>query len=306
MAAEPGARPVIGLDGGGTATRVALADGDGRELLRRTGPAGLVDPRRPGDTATMLIELIRSLADEADTTLPVAALCAGLAGAAAASHRERVHDDLAAASVARRIAVVPDGQVALEGALDGSPGVLLVAGTGSSAWGRGEDGRVARCGGWGMEIGDEGSGYDLGRAALRAALLAVDGRGESTALLPELLATLQLTEPEEVPPWAARAGKSGVAALAPVVVRLAEAGDRVASTILDTAAHELARHVLALVEKLGPWSAPAAVVFHGGLLQQPALARRVDHRLRSTTPRTVRREPAADAVTGAIRMARAL
>lgn len=303
MAADPGARRVIGLDGGGTASRIVLADMNGRELLRRSGPAGLIDPRQPEVSAATLSRLIRQVAADAGASLPVERLCAGLAGAGASSQRERVRAELAAAGVADGIAVVPDGRIALEGALAGSPGVLLIAGTGSSAWGRGEDGRVARCGGWGMQIGDEGSAYALGRAALQAAVLAVDGRGERTALLPELLATLEIKEPEEVPPWAGRAGKADVAALAPVVVRLAEAGDIVAARILDTAADDLARHVTALVHRLGPWSAPVPVVFHGGALREPTMADRVEDRLRSAPVRITRQEAAADALTGAVRMA---
>lgn len=306
MAADPGARRVIGLDGGGTATRVALADADGRQLLRRSGPAGLIDPRQPEVSAATLIRLIRELAADAGVSLPVERLCAGLAGAGASTQRERVRAELAAAGVADRITVVPDGRIALEGALAGSPGVLLIAGTGSSAWGRGEDGRVARCGGWGMQVGDEGSAHALGRAALQAALLAVDGRGETTALLPELLITLDITEPEEIPPWAGRAEKAEIAALAPVVVRLAEAGDSVAARILDTAADDLARHVTALVDRLGPWSAPVPVVFHGGALREPSLAARVEDRLSYAPARIALQEAAADAVTGAVRMALAL
>lgn len=157
-----------------------------------------------------------------------------------------------------------------------------------------------------MQVGDEGSGYAIGRAALRAALLAVDGRGEKTALLPELLATLDIAEPEEVPPWVGRAGKGEIAGLAPVVVRLAEAGDTVAGRILDTAADDLMHHVTTLVEKLGPWSTPVGVVFHGGALRERALAGRVEARLRDGPIPMARREGAADAVTGAVRMALAL
>lgn len=306
MATHAGVRHVIGLDGGGTATRLALADGEGRELLRRTGPAGLIDPRAPDASAATLIRLIRDVATETDTSLPVAGLCAGLAGAGATGHRERVRDQLAGAGIADRITVVPDGEIALEGALGGSPGVLLVAGTGSAAWGRAEDGRTARCGGWGMVVGDEGSGYALGREALRAALLAADGRGDETALLPDLLSALGIGQPGDVPAWAGTAKKGDLAALAPLVIRRAEAGDPVAERIVDTAAGDLARHVDALVGRLGPWSTPVGVAFHGGALRERGLARRVETRLRSSSVPIARREAEADAVAGAVRMALAL
>lgn len=303
MAEEHTDGPLIGIDGGGTATRVVVADENGRELIHRTGPAGLVDPRHPEASATTLITLIREAATEAGVALPAAALCAGLAGAGSLEHRERVREVLLAAGVADRIIVVGDGEIALEGALAGSPGVLLVAGTGSAAWGRAEDGRTARCGGWGMVVGDEGSGYAIGREALRAALRSADGRADTTGLLPELLAALELIEPREIAAWAGTALKADVAALSPLVIRLAEAGDPAAAAIVDAAADELARHVDALIERLGPWSAPLAVVFHGGALREGGLADRVDAIL-ATSPVTIeRREPAADAVSGAVRMA---
>lgn len=302
MGTDPGAR-VIGIDGGGTSTRVAVADGDGRELLRRTGAAGRVDPRQPAASAAALIRLVREVAAETDTPLPAAALCAGLAGAGTASQRERVRAELVDAGVARRTAVVPDGQIALEGALAGAAGILLIAGTGSGAWGRAEDGRTARCGGWGMVVGDEGSGYAIARAALQAALRAADGRGEATTLLPELLAALGVAEPGEVPARIGTAEKGEIAALAPLVFRQASSGDAVAGRIVDEAVTELARHVHALIDRLGPWSAPVPVVLHGGVFREPTVAERVEARLGAGAVAVARREAAADAVTGALRMA---
>lgn len=306
-----GRRWVIGLDGGGTATRIAVADGDGRELLRRTGPAGRVDPGRPAASADTLIRLVRDTAAEADLPLPASALCAGLAGVGATAPRDHVRSALAGAGIAERIAVVPDGEIALEGALAGAPGILLIAGTGSGAWGRGENDRIARCGGWGMVVGDEGSGYAMGRAALRAALHAADGRGESTTLLPDLLGVLAAAGPEELAAWAGSAEKAEIAALAPLVMRAAQTSDGVAEGILETAARDLARHVEALIERLAPWSAPVPVVFHGGALgggalEGSALAERVEARLHAGRAPVDRREAAADAVAGAVRMSLAL
>ncbi len=303
---EPDARFVIGLDGGGTATRVAVADGSGRELVRRAGAAGLVDPRDPAASARRLSALVREAAAAAGVALPVSALCAGLAGTGAPDRRERVRDVLASEGVAEKVLVVPDGEVALEGALGGAPGVLLVAGTGSAAWGRGEDGATARCGGWGMVAGDEGSGYAIGRDALGAALQTADGRRPPGALLPELLDRLGLEEAAELAAWSGTAAKGDVAALSPLVIRLADAVDPAAEEIVSRAAGDLARHVHALVERLGPWSGPAGVVFHGGALGEEGLARRVEAELRSGPVEIERREAAADAVTGAVRMALSL
>lgn len=296
-------RIVAGLDGGGTRTTIALADGEGRELLRREGAPGRIEPRDPSGSAERLIRLVRETAAEANVALPVDGLCAGLAGAGTAAAREAMRAALADAGLARSITVVTDGRIALDGALAGGAGILLVAGTGSVAYGRAEDGRTARCGGWGEVAGDEGSGYAIGLSGVRAALHAADGRGPSTRLLPTLFQAMGVSEAAEVASWVGRAAKGEVAALAPQVVALAEAGDGVADRILEEAAGALYRHVEALVDRLGPWSAPVPVVFHGGALTEAGLARRVEERLRSAAVDMARRDPAADAVAGAVRHA---
>jgi glucosamine kinase len=263
------------VDGGGTSTRVGVALAGGTERIRRTGPAGIVDPRNPEGSADTLVRLIRDTVEEAGIRLPAAALCAGLAGARSGGQRARVVAALRSAGVADRVEVVTDAEIALEGALPGEPGILLIAGTGSVAWGRGEDGRIGRCGGWGMWVGDEGSGYAIGVAGLRAALKAGDGRGPGTELGLELAGALGLNDLDEVPSWTAAAEKSEIGRLAPVVIAVAGRGDHVADAILDDAAAELRSHVGALVERLGPWASPVPVVFHGGLFQEPGMVARV-------------------------------
>lgn len=297
---------IIGIDGGGTRTTLALADASGTEILRRTGPAGLVDPRRPAATADMLTEMVREAYASAGVEGPAAALCAGLAGVGNRAEREVVETVLVRAGIAERVTICADGETALAGAFGGGPGILVISGTGSVAHGRAEDGRVERCGGWGMVVGDEGSGYALGRAALRAALQAVDARGPETELLPTLLEVLGLSTAEAVPPWAGRAEKSEIASLAVYALRLAESGDRVALALVANAAAGLAAHVAALAGRLGPWTAGIPVVLHGGVASDPAFERHILAELdRLGLPIDVR-PAASDAVAGAIQLARQL
>ncbi|HEY0151303.1 MAG TPA: BadF/BadG/BcrA/BcrD ATPase family protein, partial [Longimicrobium sp.] len=221
-----------GVDGGGTRTTLVLADRSGREILRRVGGAGLVDPRDPLASAALVADLVRGAMAEAGLTDPPAALCAGLAGVGNETERLAVENALAAEGVAGRVRIVTDGEIALEGALGGGAGVLIIAGTGSVAFGRGEDGRVERCGGWGMFVGDEGSGYSIGRAGVVAALRAADGRGPRTPLLDTLMSVMGVDSIHGIPPWVGRAEKSGIAALARRVVEAADAGDEVALDVL--------------------------------------------------------------------------
>src|SRR6185295_3235694 len=95
-----------------------------------------------------------------------------------------------------RVLVVNDALVALEAGAPDRPGVVVIAGTGSIAYGRNERNEAARAGGWGYVLGDEGSGYWIGRAALRAVLRAADQRGPATVLTPMLLEHFNVTQPQ--------------------------------------------------------------------------------------------------------------
>lgn len=293
-----------GVDGGGTRSTLLLADAAGNELARVSGAAGLVDPRHPERSAEVIAQLVRVASAQAGLREPPAVLCAGLAGVG--NEAERVAVERALAGAAGTVRVVSDGEIALHGAFGGGPGVLLIAGTGSVAYGRGPDRRMERCGGWGMYVGDEGSGYAIGRSALEAALRSVDGREAETRLLPVVLELLKLDGPRGIPPWAGRAAKGDVASLARHVLELAAAGDAVALRVVEHQARELASHVIALAHRLGPWPGDVPVVFHGGVLRSGLYASLVDRNL-AQNAHQYRIQPAqADAVHGALAYARAL
>lgn len=296
----------VGVDGGGTRTTLGIADESGREVIRRVGPAGLVDPRQPAVAAERLVGLVRDAVQCAALDGPAAGLCAGLAGVGHAQERQVVEEAFIRAGVAERVAIISDGEIALHGALAGGPGILVIAGTGSVAWGRSETGQVAKAGGWGFILGDEGSAWQIARAALRAALMTHDGRAPESRILRTLLDVIGLTAAEELPPWVARAEKGEVAALAVHVIRTAELGDAAAREIVVGAAADLGTHVEALVRRLGPWSDAPRVVFHGGVAGDPAFRTHIDA-VMAALPVPIRiTDSAADAVTGALAFARGL
>jgi glucosamine kinase len=178
------------------------------------------------------------------------------------------------------VVVGTDVEAAFYEAFGEGPGILLVAGTGSVAWGRGPLGRTARVGGWGQLLGDEGSGYAIGLGALRAVARAEDGRGPPTSLRSALLEALSVTDVGALVPWAAAASKAEVARLAPLVARAAEEGDSVADRLLADAALQLEGHVAAVLERTGPWAAPPEVVLWGGIVgEKGPLRARVAERL---------------------------
>jgi len=162
----------LGIDGGGTKTHAAILDASGAEVGRLEVPATLVDPATPDDSIREVIALARRAATDADR--PVAGLWAGLAGAGSEPVRTEVEEALRSAGVAGEIAVGTDAQAAFFDAFGDGPGILLVAGTGSVALGRGEKRQWTQVGGWGLLLGDEGSGYAMAMSGLRGVVRAAD------------------------------------------------------------------------------------------------------------------------------------
>ncbi len=269
--------PRIGVDGGATGSRCVVLDGDGSAVARVQGPPAAVDPEDPSRAAEVVRALVRRAAEEAGIELPAATLGAGLAGAGTPELRDAVARALEATApvdggpeagtLARRVRVVTDVEAARYDAFGAEPGVAVLAGTGAVTVGIGpSSGERARADGWGPEAGDEGSGLDLVRRGLRAALRAHDGRGPATRLTGALCKAAGAEDPPALARWSVSADRRSVASLAPAVLRTAEQGDLVASGIVADAAAGLAAAVRAVTGRLGPWPGPAPVAAGGGLL----------------------------------------
>lgn len=297
----------VGIDGGGTRTTALAIDAEGRELARVEGEAGIVRVLDPAAGAEPLARLVRRAAELAGAAdAPVAALCCALAGAGREPERVGLENALRATGVAQRVRVTTDAEGALADALGSGPGILVIAGTGSIAWGRDAAGRSARAGGWGQLLGDEGSGYAIGLAALRAAVQAHDGRGPATALERAVLEATGVSAVEGLVAWTSAASKAAVGALAHQVFEAAAAGDDVARGILATAAAALAEHVAALSTRLGPWSEPPLVACSGGLIAPGGPLRPwLEAALQRLTPVRISPTP-VDPARGAAALARAL
>jgi glucosamine kinase len=293
---------VAGADVGGSKTVAAVADGV-NERARASGPGAPVRPGRAMTAASTIARVIRTALNQAGY-LRASALVVGAAGVGREEDRRALRDALRVEDLADRLVVTTDLEIALEAALGTGPGIVLLAGTGSIAAARLNDSTVARQGGYGWQMGDEGSGYALGRAALLTIGRAQDGRAPATELTGALLAATRSADFGQLVQWAVSAEPAEVAALGATVLEVAERGDRLAGAIVEDAARELAAHVQALVPKFSGNKA-VKVVLGGGLLDRAAYRRAVREEL-AHLHRVRAADDSLDPVTGALSMARRL
>ena len=287
---------LLGVDGGGSHTRAVAVDGDGN--LVATAQAGCGNYQIIGlDRLEVLIaELLEKLGVSADH------VGLGLAGAGRDTERESIEIKVQRRFGFRTTVVVSDAQVALTAAHAGGSGVIVISGTGSIVLGRDQGGREARAGGWGPILGDDGSGYDIALAALRAVLASRDGSGPATSLSNSLLGAVNLTDWEQLIPAVQRGeiSREAIAALSPAVFASAKQGDEVAGGIVDKAGSALGKLVVAVVRSLEmSGSIPLACV--GGVFREiDFLWPRLAASLAATGTAVHRRDPLLPPVLGAV------
>ncbi len=261
---------VIGIDGGGTKTRLAVCAPDGTLLRRETLGAFNLSAIGEDGFRRRTEEILALCGDMRGC----GAICVGGAGVSGAAAGEILRAELAAHGFAGKLLLCGDHEIALAGAMQ-TPGCVLIAGTGSVCYGKNAAGEAFRCGGGGHIIDDPGSGYTLGRDALAAALRTEDGRLSENALHAAVMDAVGGHDIQGIFDFVyfSRRGKSDIAALAPLVLRCAEQGDAVSLAILRRGATELARLVSAVTGRLGlDKKSPCALA--GGLLAENNIYRR--------------------------------
>jgi glucosamine kinase len=297
---------VIGIDGGGSKTHDIVADEQGGTIAETVGPGSAVRPGKADASADVITEVVRdALASCEMTHVTPRVLCVGVAGAGRETERQALWQALVSRDVADEVVIHSDFSIALDDAFGDGPGVLLISGTGSVAFGRGPTGTTARCGGWGPVCGDEGSGAWIGRRALSVVTGAADGREPDTALTGAVLTAAQVNETTDLIAWAAQGTPGTLASLAPVVLSVAEAGDLRANALVSLAVEELMLHVRALARQLfGDERAAVPVALSGGMLSRGStLRKRLEHRLKSAVPGAQLRSDTVVPARGAVRAA---
>lgn len=272
---------LLGVDGGGSKTLALITDAEGHELGRGlAGPSnyhavGVEAAYAALDAAvTAALAEVATRLPSAIPASPFAALCLGLAGVARPEDRPVIQAWAETRYPGVPATIVHDAHLVLAAGTPELWGLALICGTGSMAYGADPAGRSARAGGWGYLLGDEGSGYALGLAALRAVMRAADGRGPATALTAAVLAQWGLQQPQDLVRYVYRPelGRTEIAALAALVDAAAGQGDAVAQALTAEAGRELALAVQAVARHLAFTGATPCAVAGGVLVKGQAVA----------------------------------
>jgi len=301
----------LGIEGGATRTTGVVTDGELRVLSRHvTGPTNLYAVGEKRALAAIHDILTHTLFPAGARVDTLAAMAFCIAGVRTEADQKVWRRLIRRKTNLKAPAIITHDAAA--GLAAGSPeetGILVVCGTGSLVYARRTDGAERFVGGRGPILGDEGSGFDIGHRALRAALRASDGRGRPTLLERLIPERLGLGGLDDLVPWVSPFAKDRVASVAKIVFEAAESGDEVAVEILEGAAEELARAVGVAARELWPPTGeagrPERVVFAGGVLRHQGHFRTV------VTARIVERVagvrcalPEMEGAIGAARIAR--
>ena len=300
---------VLGVDGGGTKTACVISDTGGRLLGAGIGGSSNYLTVGEEEAKRSIQVAVERAIEKSGVRIPkfrVAYL--GMAGAGRPSGVNVIRRMVESLGLAEEVVIDTDAAIALAGATACNPGVVVISGTGSIAFGINKDGEKGRAGGWGYLLGDEGSGYDIGRKGLAAALRAYDGRGEETVLLRRLMDRLKVSNVDDLVDHVYLGGvKAGeVSSLTPLIVEAAREGDLVSRRILGDAVEELSSAAIALIRKLNMAGEGFGLALMGGLFNvRDLIADPVQKKIKKFAPHcktiTPRFKPAVGAALMALR-----
>lgn len=296
----------LGIEGGATRTTGVIADAECRIVARAVGSPTNLYAVSAAEAKSAFAEVLTQLLSVAGTrreALAASALCmSGVRTAADVLLWAQIAEEL---GLRQPLLITHDAAAGLAAGSPDGTGILVVCGTGSLVYARRSDGAEKFVGGRGPLLGDEGSGFDIGHRALRAALRSADGRGPKSLLESLIPERLRLAGLDDLVAWVSPFAKDRVAGLAPIVFDAAAAGDAVAAGIVRDAAEELARGVQVAARALWPPpAAPERVVLSGGLLRnQASFSRALAAAVADSLPGTPCGPPEVEGALGAARLA---
>jgi N-acetylglucosamine kinase-like BadF-type ATPase len=280
---------IIGIEGGGTKTTAVLCALDGIILSEAQGGPSNFQIVGVEQSARTILELIDTCCHSVGCSASqIGAVVAGLAGAGRANDQQRMLSGLLDAAqqrdiVLNKVEIESDARIALEGAFNGEPGIVIIAGTGSIVFGKDKNGKTYRAGGWGRKIGDEGSGYAIGMEGFRAVAKLIDGRGGKTKLLKLFEEKFGLGTQEAIINAVYR-DNFDIASAAPIIIEAASKGDKVAKDILAGACDDLIQVIDTVLVKMRKKNGKHQLAFVGSLLANDNY---YSHKVRSAVKRAL-------------------
>ncbi len=297
----------LGIDGGQSGTVALIANGSGRVIGRGCG--GPCNHVGAAEGRVKFLSAVGQSLEEAcreakldPGAVSFSAACLGLSGGA--EDKETYARELIRSA---KFKITHDAEIALSGATAGEPGIIVIAGTGSIAFGRNDAGRTARAGGWGYIFGDEGGAFDLTRRALRAALRYEEGWGPETSLRKLLLEATGAASANELLHrfYTSEYQRTAIACFAPLVSQAAADGDATAQEVAKDAALKLAWFVEGVYRGLFTWGENVPVAYIGGVFQSQPVLSEFEVGIRAAIPcrtQPPQFNPAAGAVLEALRL----
>lgn len=261
----------IGIDGGGTKTKCFLSDINLNIIDECIGEASNFLVSGLNEVNKRLFKLISSCLKENKLHFTdISSIVIGTAGAGRVVDAENLRKSFIRFLNSKKISfknfhVVSDARIALEGAFSGNPGSILIAGTGSIIFGKDKNGKIHRAGGFGRLIGDEGSGYSIGRKALNAVSKELDGRSGKTKITELLKRKYKIKSGDDLIISIYRKKNLELSAVVPLVLEAAENKDKIASKIIEEETNELILHIKTIYKKLE--QKKLNVSFIGGIIE---------------------------------------
>lgn len=265
---------VIGVDGGGTKTEFVLLECSGNVIGRIKGDSTNYQVIGGEKLKKELIRGFNSLINNANiNSNKIDHIFLGLAGAGRDSDRKEILSLFSDTEFVKKITVDSDAMAALAGAFGTAPGIIIISGTGAICFGKNSKGDIVRAGGWGYLLGDEGSGYFIGREAIIAALKDLDGRGEKTKLRSRLEKHFNLNSIDQIIPqiYQNKIDRVAIANLAIIVFEQANQGDTIAEEIIRRTGKELGLLAKAVAQRLSFENDEIKVALIGSIFKQKDL-----------------------------------
>jgi len=295
---------LIGIDGGGTHTRGALYR-EGKIIAETKTGTTRIGVVGVGESCERTLNVIIELCNKSNIEISeVDSVVVGLAGVWLDEEKKRSAQLLRTLGrgsnvVFNDLIVSSDAEIALEGAFQGKEGIIVIVGTGSIGLAKYGKNKLARCGGWGIELDDEGSGAWIGREGLTAVVRALDGRGKMTKMaqvVDDLYPSINIEEPRTIVKAYAE-GAFQYQMLTPSVMKCAAEGDEVCKDIIERSANHLVELPITLAKHYGSKKVPIALM--GGIIEADTLLTKLLKEKILSNPKFELVEPKGSAIEGA-------